>query len=147
MSTHITSPGAAEQHMRARVAPSRSEMEIMSMVWSLQKATVKQVYSALPDCRTISFKTVQTFLRRLEDKGYLQSTIEARSRVYTALVNPCTVVQEAVHDFVTQLFRGRPEDLLEYLVRGSALSKQDIAFVCKRLLSAYGQGEPYEART
>ena len=44
----------------------------MKEVWRLDKATVRDVYEALREKRTIAYTTVMTMMKILEDKGYLK---------------------------------------------------------------------------
>ncbi|QDT34921.1 Methicillin resistance regulatory protein MecI [Thalassoglobus polymorphus] len=101
-------------------------MEIARIVWDLQKATVREVLEALPEGRDIDYKTVQTFLRRLEAKGYLTSKRNGRSLVYTAKIRPNQVIRETVKDFVGRLFDGETLPLVEHLIREQGLENDDI---------------------
>ena len=51
-------------------------------VWNLGEATVRQVHESLPKSQKVDFTTVQTYLTRLEEKGYLTSRKEGRARVF-----------------------------------------------------------------
>lgn len=113
--------------MSDRPALSRAEMEVARIVWQLKDATVRQVLDGLPENRDINYKTVQTFLRRLEAKGYLTSRREGRSLIYSADVRPRQVIRDTVRDFVNRLFNGEPLPLVEHLIRDQGLEKQDIA--------------------
>ncbi|WP_145203638.1 BlaI/MecI/CopY family transcriptional regulator [Thalassoglobus polymorphus] len=112
--------------MPQRPALSKAEMEIARIVWDLQKATVREVLEALPEGRDIDYKTVQTFLRRLEAKGYLTSKRNGRSLVYTAKIRPNQVIRETVKDFVGRLFDGETLPLVEHLIREQGLENDDI---------------------
>ena len=112
--------------MSERPALSKAEMEIARIVWELQSATVRQVLDSLPEGRDIDYKTVQTFLRRLEAKGYLVSKRKGRSLIYTAKVRSSEVIQETVKDFVGRLFDGEPLPLVEHLIREQGLKETDI---------------------
>ena len=57
---------------RDRPPASKAELEVARIVWQLGGATVRQVFESLPSDRKVEYKTVQTFLRRLESKGYLK---------------------------------------------------------------------------
>jgi BlaI family penicillinase repressor len=112
--------------MSDRPALSRAEMEVARIVWTLREATVRQVLDNLPESRDINYKTVQTFLRRLEAKGYLLSRREGRSLIYAADVRPKQVVRDTVKDFIGRLFNGSPIALLEHLVRDQGLEKSEL---------------------
>ena len=62
--------------MAKRPAVAKSELEVAQIVWQLGEASVRQVLEALPPERGLDFKTVQTYLRRLEAKGYLRTRRE-----------------------------------------------------------------------
>ena len=61
---------------------AKSELEVARIVWKLGGATVRQVLESLPKDRGLDFKTVQTYLRRLEAKGYVRTRRQGRSKVY-----------------------------------------------------------------
>ena len=108
-------------------------MEIAHIVWQLGGATVRAVLEALPPKRSIDYKTVQTYLRRLEAKGYLTSKRDGRSLVYKASVKPRQVIRETVGDFVNRLFGGESLPLVEHLIRERGLTGEDIGKL-RRLL-------------
>ncbi|TWT56857.1 Methicillin resistance regulatory protein MecI [Thalassoglobus neptunius] len=112
--------------MNQRPALSKAEMEIARIVWDLQTATVRDVLESLPEGREIDYKTVQTFLRRLETKGYLTSKRSGRSLLYTAKVRPSQVIHETVKDFVGRLFDGEALPLVEHLIREQGLKEDDL---------------------
>jgi predicted transcriptional regulator len=119
--------------MSERPALSRAEMEVARIVWTLREATVRQVLDNLPESRDINYKTVQTFLRRLETKGYLISRREGRSLIYAADIRPKQVVRDTVKDFIGRLFNGSPMALLEHLIRDQGLDKSELDQVRKLL--------------
>ena len=112
--------------MAKRAALSKAEMEVAHIVWNLNGATVRQVLEALPRRRKIDYKTVQTYLRRLESKGYLTSKRDGRSFVYSASIRPRQVIRETVSDFVGRLFGGDSLPLVEHLIREDGLTADEI---------------------
>ncbi len=85
---------------------SKSEMEVVRIVWDLGDATVRQVHESLAKERDVDFKTVQTYLRRLESKGYLRTKLVGKNKVYSARVPRGRVIRRTVEDFVGRLFAG-----------------------------------------
>lgn len=105
---------------------SKAETEIARVLYHLQGGTVREVLDELPEGRSMEYKTVQTYLRRLETKGYLKSERRGRSRWYSPRVRPIQVIRETVDDFVRRLFDGEALPLVEHLIRDTDLSSQDI---------------------
>ena len=106
---------------------SKAEMQVARVLWELGSATVRQVHEALASERKIDFTTVQTYLARLETKGYLRSRMRGRSRVFTARVRPRQVIGETVDDFLNRLFGGETLPLMRHLIQERGISDAEFA--------------------
>ncbi len=118
---------------KSRPALPKSEMEVLRIVWQLGEATVRQVLDALPAERELDFWTVQTYLRRLEAKGYLKKHKDGRSNVYSQAVQPNRVMSEVLEDFVDRLFDGEALPLFQHLIQDRGLSENEIDQLQKTL--------------
>jgi len=107
-------------------ALSPSETEILRLVWQLGKATVQQVCDKLPARRKIAYATVQTLLRRLENKGYLKHDVRGKAHVFFAAVKKEHVVKRSVGDFLDRLFGGDPIPLMQYLAEHGKINTEDV---------------------
>jgi len=107
-------------------ALSPSETEILRLVWQLGQATVQEVCDKLPARRKIAYATVQTLLRRLENKGYLKHDVRGKAHVFCAAVKKEHVVKRSVGDFLDRLFGGDPIPLVQYLAEHGQISTDDI---------------------
>ena len=119
--------------MANRPPPAKSELELVRIVWKLGKATVREVYEALPEDREIDFWTVQTYLRRLKAKGYLKTRRQGRNHVYSPSVNPSQVMRDMVDDFLNRLFDGETLPLFQQLIHDRGLSDEEIDQLQKTL--------------
>ena len=113
--------------MTDRPALSKGEMEVARVLWGLGKASVRQVHETFPHGREIDFTTVQTYLRRLEAKGYVRATLEGRTRIYSPKVKPRTVIRETIDDLVDRLFGGEALPLMRHLIEDRGISHDDVA--------------------
>ena len=111
---------------RKRPAMSPAETEILRLVWESQQATVQQVYDALPENRKVTYVTVATLLRRLEEKGYIKHRIQGKAFVYTPSVKKEDVINRTIGDLVQRLFGGNPVPLMQHLAMHSEISDEDI---------------------
>jgi len=107
-------------------ALSPSETEILRLVWQLGRATVQQVCDKLPARRKIAYATVQTLLRRLENKGYLKHEVRGKAHVFFAAVKKEHVVKRSVGDFLDRLFGGDPIPLMQYLAEHGKINADDV---------------------
>ena len=107
-------------------AMSPAETEILRLVWQLEDATVQQICDLLPPKRNIVYKTVQTLLRRLENKGYIKHKIRGKAHVFFPAVEREDVVKRTVVDFLDRLFGGDPKPLMQYLAEDGKINAEDI---------------------
>ena len=112
--------------MTDRPALSKGEMEVARVLWELGRATVREVHESFPVDRDIDFTTVQTYLRRLESKGYIRGRLEGRTRVYAPRVKPRTVIRETIDDLIDRLFGGETLPLMRHLVEDRGISTEDL---------------------
>ena len=111
---------------RRRPAMSPAETEILRLVWESQQATVQQVYNALPANRNVTYVTVATLLRRLEEKGYLRHRVRGKAFVYIPAAKKEEVINRTIGDLVQRLFGGNPVPLMQHLALHSEISEEDI---------------------
>jgi BlaI family transcriptional regulator, penicillinase repressor len=102
------------------------ELEIMQLVWTLETATVRQVYEAVLERRHIAYTTVMTMMKILEQKGFLKKKQVDRAYLYTPTQPQKQVVGGMVRDFVNRVFNGSAEPLLLHLVEDQQLTEKDL---------------------
>jgi len=112
--------------MAKRPPVAKSELEVARIVWELQQATVREVLDALPADRGLDFKTVQTYLRRLEAKGYVKTIRQGRSNVYKPVIRPGRVIGEVVDDLLDRLFDGKALPLFQHMVNDRGLTRDEV---------------------
>jgi BlaI family penicillinase repressor len=113
--------------MSDRRALSKGEMEVARVLWELGEATVRQVHEGLVADRPMDFATVQTYLRRLHAKGYVNARLDGRTRVYWPKTRPQTVIRQTVNDLVERLFGGETLPLMKHLIEERGISGEDLA--------------------
>ncbi len=98
-------------------------------VFRQTESTVRQVVDELPEDRGLDFWTVQTYLRRLAQKGYLKSRKDGRSNVYSAAVDPKRVVREVFDETVERLFDGEAIPAFQLLIQDRRLTIEEIDYL------------------
>jgi len=113
--------------MTERPALSKGEMEVARVLWQLGRGTVRQVHEAFPAGREIDFATVQTYLRRLETKGYIVGELTGRTRVYSPKVQPRKVIGQTIDELIDRLFGGEALPLMRHLIEERGISSDELA--------------------
>jgi len=113
--------------MVERPGLSKGELEVARALWGLRSASVREVHAVLAEHREIDFTTVQTYLRRLETKGYVRGKLAGRTRIYSPKVQSRTVIRETIDDLVERLFAGETLPLMRHLIEDRGISDTDLA--------------------
>lgn len=113
--------------MVERPSLSKAEMEVARLVWDMGPSSVRQIHERLAESRKIDFSTVQTYLRRLAQKGYLNAKMDGRTRIYSPKVQRKTVVRETVNDLVQRLFGGDTLPLMAHLIEDRQVNSEQLA--------------------
>jgi predicted transcriptional regulator len=116
-------------------APSRTDLEILAVLWDRPSATGREIYDVLLATgrlrRRAAYTTVKTYLDRLAQKGYIRGEVTGDGRGtyrYTAVVT-----REAVRDHtdllarLVRVFRLTPAEFIRWYAAQGRLSPQDIA--------------------
>jgi predicted transcriptional regulator len=89
-----------------------AEARVMAVLWEAQAATVGEVVSALSQTKEVSYSTVQTILRILENKGYVSHEKVARAFIYRPIVDEGQARKRALRLLVKRLFQDSPSLLV-----------------------------------
>ena len=102
------------------------ELEIMKIVWASDDVTVRDVYEALRERRTLAYTTVMTLMQILEKKGHLKKSTASRQHVYRAARPRQQAVGALLKDFMNRVFDGSARPLLVHLADDGQLTKEDV---------------------
>jgi len=86
---------------------------------------VGEVHLWFPKNRKLDYTTVQTYLRRLESKGYVKTRREGRNKIYSPKVRPHQVIRETVDDLMNRLFDGETLPLMQHLIQDRGISREE----------------------
>jgi predicted transcriptional regulator len=100
------------------------ELDVMGILWERGPSTVAEVRTSLPD--DLAYTTVLTFLRVLEEKGFVGHEEEGRAHRYHALIGREKARESALRRMTRKLFQGSPELLLTRLVSDHSLTEADL---------------------
>ena len=89
-----------------------AEARVMGALWQHETATVGDVVETMNRKQPVSYSTVQTILRILEDKGYVAHDKIARAFIYRPLVDERQARRRALRHLASRLFDGSPSLLV-----------------------------------
>lgn len=117
---------------------SRGETEVLKALWEIEKGSVGEIFAAVEKTTSMDYSTVQTYVRRLEAKGYLAASRVGRNKMYRPAIRKTEVLREAIDDFLERMFDGQLLPMVKHLVDGrqvSAAELEDLMQIVKELRS------------
>lgn len=102
------------------------ELELMTILWKLDEASVAEVIDELPNDRKLAYTSVSTIVRILEQKEFLGSRKEGRGHIYFPLIQKSDYESKAVKHVVDKVFQGTPLLLVKQLLNSTKLSESEI---------------------
>ena len=113
------------------------ERDVLRIVWRRTEATADQVREDL--ARPLKDSTIRTVLRRLEEKGYLEHSIDNRTFVYRPSESRQRVAGRAVQRIVDWFCAGSVEDLLVGMVDSKVVSRAELERLARHIAAAKKQ--------
>ena len=110
------------------------EREVMQLVWAHGPVTAEAVRKRLS--RRLKESTVRTVLRRLEDKGYADHTVEGRTYIYHAAEPRSRVAAKAVKRIVDWFCNGSIEEVLVGMVDTAMLDQKQLRLLADQIAKA-----------
>ncbi len=108
---------------------TRFELEVMEELWRLGRGSVREILETLPDSRQPAYTTVQTIVRRLEEKGAVRQVKKVgNAHIYEPRVSRKAAYRRLVDDFL-DLFGGSPRPLMAHLAESGRLKLSDLRAV------------------
>ncbi|MBV9211354.1 MAG: BlaI/MecI/CopY family transcriptional regulator [Acidobacteria bacterium] len=98
----------------------------MDVLWQLGRASVREIQEQLPEKRRPAYTTVQTIVRRLEEKGAVRNV---RKIGNAFIFEPLVTRKAAHHRLITEvldLFGGSARPLMAHLLEAGKLSLEDL---------------------
>ncbi|MEM9077093.1 MAG: BlaI/MecI/CopY family transcriptional regulator [Bacteroidota bacterium] len=104
---------------------SKSEEELMNMLWKRKKAFMKDLVESYPEPKP-AITTVATLLKRMTDKGFVNYTNVGRSREYYPMVKKKDYFSKQVNGLIKNFFNGSASQFASFFTQETDLSKSEL---------------------
>ena len=120
--------------------PTESELEILSVLWELGPATVRQVHTELSKQRDVGYTTVLKLMQIMTDKGLLKRDESQRSHIYQVKQKQTSTQRQLVKDLMIRAFGGSTEKLVMQALASKKVKPEEIAEI-RRMLDEIDGGK------
>lgn len=118
--------------------PTDAELEILTVLWSIGPATVRQVYEVIGERRTAQYSTVLKFMQIMAEKGLLLRDDTERAHVYRAARPREWTQQQLAGHLLERAFSGSAKALVMGALSARKTSQSELAEI-RALLDEYAR--------
>jgi predicted transcriptional regulator len=105
------------------------EWKILKLLWKKGVLSVREVWQQLYPDGQKAYTTVQTYMDRMVEKGYLRKEKIGLANFYQPIVEKKSLVEEATEKLVTRAFDGSFGRLAAFLLDSDNLSEEDLKII------------------
>lgn len=106
--------------------PTAGELRLLQILWDIGEATVEDVVNAHPARERPNYKTTQTLLRIMEQKGFISHETKGRVFVFRPLISRRAIDHRSVQALLSQNFAGSPTELIFNLFETATMKENDL---------------------
>lgn len=116
----------AARELQQLPVPTVAELRLLRALWQLGEGTVEEVVQAHPAKERPHYKTTQTLLRIMEQKGFIAHEARGRVFVFRPTVEQSTVDRISVQALVRRNFNGSAAGLVMNLLEANSIKKKEL---------------------
>ena len=120
--------------------PTNAELEILTVLWSIGPATVRDVFNVISRRHPAQYSTVLKFMQIMAEKGLVRRDEKQRAHVYEAARPREWTQQQLARDLMERAFSGSAKALLMGALSARKATKAELAEL-RKLLDEYRKGE------
>lgn len=92
--------------------PTESELEILSLLWQMKMATVREIHERLAESKDTGYTTTLKIMQIMHAKGMLGRDERNRTHLYYPLIEEKATQQNLVSNFMATAFGGSTKNLV-----------------------------------
>jgi len=116
-----------KENPQAKSEPTRSELEILKVIWENGPSTVRQVNDNLNrQTRTVQYTSTLKLMQIMQEKGLLKRDDTNMKHVYSPSEPEHVTKNALLQKFVENMYKGSASDLVMQLLGNKKTSKKEL---------------------
>lgn len=108
------------------IEPTKSELEILQILWETGPATVRQVNDELLKQKDVNYTTTLKFMQIMVEKGMLKRDESKMKHVYTVVEEEQQTKAYLLNKFVDSMYKGSASRLMMQLLGNKNTSQEEL---------------------
>jgi len=106
--------------------PTRSELEILDILWAEEEATAQTVNDRLSQRRSVGYTGTLKLMQLMHQKGLLGRRREGRSHVYYPMIAEAQTRSNLLDKFIDTTFGGSASQMMMHLFGNKKVSQAEL---------------------
>jgi len=106
--------------------PTRSELEILDILWAEEEATAQTVNDRLSQLRSVGYTGTLKLMQLMHQKGLLGRRREGRSHVYYPMIAEAQTRSNLLDKFIDTTFGGSASRMMMHLFGNKKVSQAEL---------------------
>ena len=104
---------------------TNKEEEILHILWTLEKAFVKEIVSSLPDPKP-HYNTISTIIRNMEEKGYIKYNAFGKTHQYFAVISKEEYRKTFMTKTINSYFENSYKNVVSFFAKEEKISVDEL---------------------
>jgi len=120
--------------------PTQAELEILSIIWERETATVREIFEVINRRKPTIYTTVLKLLQIMDEKNLVERDRTNRAHVYRAKIKQSDTGKQMLRDVVQKVFGGSALKLVQQVLE-TETTAEDLREIRKMIRDAEKKGE------
>ena len=113
--------------MNMTIRPTESELEILSILWEKENATVREVHEIVQKTKDVGYTTTLKLMQIMNEKGLVTRNVSSKTHIYTPTLKKEKAQEHFVGKIIQTLFSGSTSQLVMQALGKHKPSDTDLA--------------------
>lgn len=129
--------------MRKENKPTKSELEILSVIWERGEATVREVHEIINAQKPTGYTTVLKLLQIMDEKNLVERDTTSRAHVYRAKIKRLDTGKQMLHEVLQKVFGGSALKLVQQVLETETTTAAELKEI-RQMIERAEKGEKGE---
>jgi BlaI family penicillinase repressor len=122
------------------IRPTKAELTILRVLWSLGPRTVREIQNTLNETKPTGYTTVLKLLQIMTEKGLVERDEAVRPQIYRARYSEEKTQRQLLTDLIQRVYGGSVKALVMHALSSKRTSAKDLEAI-EKLLDRFEGGE------
>lgn len=113
--------------MSKQFKPTESELEILSILWEKEQASVREVHEVVQLTKDVGYTTTLKLMQIMHEKGLVSRNESSKTHIYTAVFEKEKAQEQYISKMIKTLFSGNSSQLVLQALGNHQTSQAELA--------------------